>query len=332
MKKVAMLVVCLLFAVAGVFGVGGFSNTTTVIRQANATVTMPTGLTMSYEDSSDRPNPIVTHNARISALYNTDALVVFTFRDEDAFASIAIESFIITLNGETFEPDSYPDYDDVSEREIEFFTWEYAEVGIYHVSIIISVGGIPREPFIFRAVSESAKDPQFDGPQQQSSRVRLSHNGVRIVNPRSNQTGIQVRANAGNENFFWDENFEGYETTYTTTDDKFLVKEGRYLVLNQLSRGSHTITFTVHYFLREIKITVDDETQEETVEIVMTPKTEDVTARVTVVRPTRRVTVWDVLIGIGILGALGGVLWLMNKLSRNIQQGQGMTAKPTTDG
>jgi len=294
-----------MFAVAGVFGAGGIFGATPIVADASS---MPSGLTIDFFTVNGEAEPVrhprPNHNARVPVDYNTHGFVSFTFANETAEDSISVDEFTVTLNDESIDPDWWTDEDE-NERVVEYYQWDFNEVGLYRIEISIFVDNVPRDPFVFYAVSKSADTPQFDA-------VRFFYNGNQIARPRSNMSGVQVRAESSNANFLWDES----RTTYSDPSEKLTISDdGKYMILDKLNAGTHSVTFTVHYYL----LYFNEENDQS--EWVSQPPAE-VTVTITVVRPPRRVTIWDVLIGIGVLAVLGGVVWLINRMSKDIEHRQ----------
>jgi len=312
MKRVVVCIVCLLFAVTGVFGMGGFFNTAATISKASGPVpTFPGRLEIHYADSKNEDfRPI--DDEQIPASYHTTAVLRFSFLTVEAELNITIVDVVVTLiDGEPEEV--IDDEDPESDRRVEFWSWEYTGIGLYEIEVFILDNEVPIHFTVF-ALCESAEDPQFNG------RVSLEYDGNTITNPFNNWSGVEVRANPGNENFFWDQSV----TTYSTEDPRLTLAEGdKHMILGKLAAGSHTLTFTVHYVFYEVEVGADGES----FELIPHEETAFVTVTIRVYRAPRPATVWDVLIGIAILCALGGVLWVVTRLSKNVEQQQPMVAK-----
>jgi len=310
MRKVAAGIVCLLFMIAGIFGVGLFPSAATVTPEVSASVPSIPGLAINYHfinDDEELISQSIT-SAPIEALYNTIGRLSFTFHENAEF-DIAV---VVILDGEELSL-SEGDYD-VGNRIVEYYQWDYSVVGLYSIEVSVSVEDDEGDndpvdiDFVIKAIARSDENPKFNG----NARVRLFYDGERIGKPRTNWSGVVVKANSENPNFFWDESV----TTYSIDSDEYLTcgEDDKYLILNQLSPGDYTITFTVHYYLRKINA---DGTS-----IDMVSQTAIVEADITVLPRIRVVTIWDVLITVGILGGLCGALWFVNRLSKNVEYQQ----------
>lgn len=121
------------------------------------------------------------------------------------------------------------------------------------------------------------------------------------------KTKFEVRARPRDSSFYWDAD----NAIYTT--DSSLLKiggGGRYLTINTSSEGKHTLNFSVTFSFWHVdaagQVTFEQE------------RTENVTLQMDFFARQWRAGIWDVLLGVAVLAALGAAAWFVSKLSKNI--------------
>lgn len=121
------------------------------------------------------------------------------------------------------------------------------------------------------------------------------------------KTKFEVRARPRNSSFYWNAD----DAIYTT--DSGLLKVGaggKYLILNASSAGKQTLKFSVTFSFWHVDATGQVTLEQE--------RTENVILRMNFFARQWRASVWDVILGIGILAALGVAAWFVTKLSKNV--------------
>ena len=312
LKKITVLAICLLFVLAGFFGVSALPVKTVHAEFPGdppepppTTKTMSElGLTMSYTDP--------THNSvqlrdEMIVFYNTTANLAFMFNNEAA-EDHEIQVFITRPDGERDEA-----FDAFDEHDRQVFYWDYRadswanSVGEYVISISIIETVEDEEeivhPFSYTVICKSAPEPKFGASIRDGNRHPHTE-----TSRFATRTNFELRARATNESFHWN----GAEATYTT-DCEFLTEGegGKYLILRSSKSGRQTVTFTVTFDFVEVS---------ETGVPTTVSRSEDVSLQITFFNRPRQPTIWDVLIGVGVLGALAGAAYLMTKLSKNVEE------------
>jgi len=317
MKKIAIGIVCLMFAVAGVFGV---ARAPAKAVSASTPPVIPTGAWVRYTDSgresANESRHMINHSATFTTLYNMQGYIIF---DTEARApvkgsvKVSIEVWLLRADGLHEEvipaPDSFRENEGaVNEIEFEIWFWTFDTLGVYEISVYASIelydddsDGTDDddddeeediEPVIFRVNCKNAADPDFG--------ISRADDGKIVAYPQ-------------NKNFFWD----SATATYETSDEKLLESSDRkYMTWQGTVFGTQSITFTVTFvYIAEVDENGETVTGEP-------ERTVPVTASIFISRAPRGVQWWEVLIGVGVLCALGGAVWFINRLSKKIEYQQ----------
>lgn len=127
------------------------------------------------------------------------------------------------------------------------------------------------------------------------------------------RTDFTVSARARDHTFYW----HHAEATYIVPEDcEFLTasENGKSMKLNMPTSGKHTLKFTVVFDFVEV-----DNAGNVT---IVRGKEVPVELEIEFFNNPRPPQWWEVLIGIAVLAALGGTVWFINRLSKNVEYQQ----------
>jgi len=335
MKKVAALAVCAIVVLAGVFAVGGSLPKRVFADEGDEPIAIPSGLVVYYYDSlNENPRP-ATRGGSLSATYwTTGCLYIVNGAEETVFDEKLTVTRLSNKYSEEMIVSSECDYNSQADR-LEY-SWFYESVGIYRVTVTAWVV-LHEHTELCYDVHEDCGDPECEeeielicdieeksGPGEFSfdiicnsrtqPRLQVIYTLGNEVNDDSSpfysdvKQGFCVKAVPRELYFFWDED----SVIYSSDDPKLTVSDGgKTLLLNAQPKGGYTINFEVSYSLVKV-----DSSGGVTVDKI----TEVITEDITFVNRPRPATIWDVVLGVAVLGVLGAAAYLASKLSKGVEK------------
>ena len=180
------------------------------------------------------------------------------------------------------------EYDD--EKDREYFYWYYNEVKPYKIKVVFCVEEEFETPYdITFEFTANCQNGEADFGAYFSSGGTTLTEASRLDSGKT----YEVRARARGENFYWDDAAALYETD-ARCDLLELGGDGKHFVFVAPKAGDYILKFIVDSIPVEIAVIVNN--------------------------PPYQVTLWDVLLGVAVLGALGAVAYFASKMSKGVEQ------------
>jgi len=352
MKRCVFGVIGLVLALACFFGVGAAVNT----RAVSASETPPQrtlgsmGVGISYYDSY---NEVRRSLQGAGARLATTGYLVFTVSEEreDRLGELDVEVWLVGAGDDGADLEvACTEFAD-PERDYAF-EWYYASFGKYRITITVEYdAGHYHDDDCIRMLhlAEECEDDcenEYDGycwdircgleegddvdtyvyDYYVICRTSNSPNfGASFVLGSNTYTELrlldagkkyEVRVRQRDASYYWPEDTAVYETnpdcSFTT-----LGTDGKYLILNVPKKTSrYKLNFAVTYDFIE----VDDDGK------VLPPARvrETVEFDILFAPPPNKVSIWEVLLWIGILGGLAGIMWAVTVMAKKVEGSEGV--------
>jgi hypothetical protein len=316
---------------------------------------LPQGVTLRYRDNDDRttekpvaydpdlPKNYIKHHGQYGAFYRTTGYLIFSL---NSHAAVRVDDIEVTVKRKGVAgldedlPITVSDFTDDNDRIIfhwNYFSETHRAVGVYEISIEMGYsepedndgddGDFPieepddDETFFYTLYSVCISSESNFGASFRR-RNAMFNEGFRLAIDRT----FETRARAKDSTFYWN---DGVEIYAVPEDCKFLTvsADKKFMTLKTPKKvGEHTLTFFVTYHFVEVKFCEckeeDDCCEQDDKEVlvsVVLRQNEKVEIDMQFFKPRSQPDVWDVILMVAVLGALGGAAALVTKMAKGVE-------------